>query len=50
MHWMIHAILESLVVAFTSPLFLTNADPAAGTYDTLTFTAVIVIVNLKVCP
>ena len=54
--WMIHAILESLVVAFTPPLFLTNADPSTGTYDTfwqsgaLTFTAVIVIVNLKVCP
>jgi phospholipid-transporting ATPase len=51
--WLAHGILESLLCAYLSPLFLHHGNPDTGTFDTfwmsgaLTFTCIIVIVNLK---
>ena len=53
--WVAHAILESLLCAYLSPLFLHHGNPDTGTFDTfwmsgaLTFTCIIVIVNMKMC-
>jgi hypothetical protein len=52
--WIVHAIIESLICAFVPSLFLANASPQTGTYDTfwqggaMTFTIVVIVVNLKV--
>lgn len=52
--WIIHAIIESLICAYTPSLYLRNASPETGTYDTfwqsgaMTFTIVVIVVNMKV--
>jgi hypothetical protein len=54
--WIVHAIIESLICAFVPSLFLTNASPTTGTYDTfwqggaMAFTIVVIVVNLKARP
>jgi hypothetical protein len=51
---MAQAILESLIAAFTPSLYLRNASPINGTYNTfwesgaMTFTIVVIVVNMKV--
>jgi hypothetical protein len=52
--WIGHGVAESLLCAFIPPLFLENSDPKSGIFNTfwesgaMTFTVVVVIVNLKV--
>lgn len=53
--WIGNAIIEAVLIAYVPPLLFDNSDPSTGTYNTfletgaLTFTAAVVIVNIKVC-